>query len=169
MKPEAITTISFVDQYCSAYQKLFPEVRSFEGFKYLHVGMISELKRKSLPAIAKVVGLSNPQPLHHFLAHSPWKVAVKSPPTSTICPERPRIYFVHWWDWRPEKGKRQIMWQYIGNLGKTENGIVSVNAYGVLGNITFPLIFKIFKPKARLQNKTFIKPNLNGREKLSMS
>jgi len=28
----AITTISFVDQYCSAYQKLFPEVRSFEGF-----------------------------------------------------------------------------------------------------------------------------------------
>jgi len=53
--------------------------------------------------------------------------------------------------------------QYIGNLGKTENGIVS-NAYGVLGNITFPLIFKIFKPKARLQNKTFIKPNLNGRE-----
>jgi len=50
----AITTISFVD-HCSAYQKLFPEVRSFEGFKYLHVGMISELKRKSLPAIAKVV------------------------------------------------------------------------------------------------------------------
>jgi len=37
-----------------------------------------KLKRKSLPAIAKVVGLSNPQPLHHFLAHSPWKVeAVK--------------------------------------------------------------------------------------------
>jgi len=72
----AITTI-FRRQYCSAYQKLFPEVRSFEGFKYLHVGMISELKRKSLP-IAKVVGLSNPQPLHHFLAHSPWKVeAVK--------------------------------------------------------------------------------------------
>jgi len=41
------------------------------------------------------------------------------------------------------------MWR--GNIlvtCKTENGIVSVNAYGVLGNITFPLIFKIFKPKA---------------------
>jgi len=58
--------------------------------------MISELKRKSLPAIAKVVGLSNPQPLHHFLAHSPWKVeAVKDVTIATICPERPRIYFVH--------------------------------------------------------------------------
>jgi len=37
--------------------------------------MISELKRKSLPAIAKAVGLENAQPLHHFLANSPWDVA----------------------------------------------------------------------------------------------
>jgi SRSO17 transposase len=71
---EAIATISFVDQYCSTYQELFPEVRGFECFKFLHVGMISEIKRKSLPAIAKVVCLTNPQPLHHFLAESPWDI-----------------------------------------------------------------------------------------------
>ena len=35
--------------------------------------------------------------------------------------------------------------QYIGNLGKVDNGIVSVNAYGVLGELTFPLMFKVFK------------------------
>jgi len=40
----------------------------------LNLGMISELKRKSLPAIAKAVGLET-QPLHHFLANSPWDVA----------------------------------------------------------------------------------------------
>ncbi len=51
---DAITTISFIDQYCAAYQDLFPEVRSFECFKFLHLGMISELKRKSLPAIALI-------------------------------------------------------------------------------------------------------------------
>lgn len=49
-------TVNFVDEYCQAYQHLFPEVRSFEAFRYLHVGMISDIKRKSLPAIAKVVG-----------------------------------------------------------------------------------------------------------------
>ena len=32
-------------------------------------------------------------------------------------------------------------------MGKTENGIVSVNAYGVVDGITYPLIFEIFKPK----------------------
>jgi SRSO17 transposase len=41
--------------------------------------------------------------------------------------------------------------QYIGNLGRTANGIVSVNAYAVVENITYPLLFKIFKPRARLQ------------------
>jgi len=41
--------------------------------------------------------------------------------------------------------------QYIGNLGRTANGIVSVNAYAVVENITYPLGFKIFKPRQRLQ------------------
>jgi hypothetical protein len=34
--------------------------------------MISDLKRKTLPAIAKVVGLENEQGLHHLLTKSPW-------------------------------------------------------------------------------------------------
>jgi SRSO17 transposase len=49
-------TLRFVDEYCEQYAELFPEVRSFEAFKYLHIGMISDLKRKTLPAIAKAVG-----------------------------------------------------------------------------------------------------------------
>lgn len=52
--------------------------------------------------------------------------------------------------------------QYIGNLGKTENGIVSVNAYGVVEGITYPLMFKIFKPRSCLQvgDKYKTKPEL---------
>jgi SRSO17 transposase len=41
--------------------------------------------------------------------------------------------------------------QYIGNLGKIENGIVAVTAYGVIDGITFPLTFEVYKPKERLQ------------------
>ena len=52
-----------------------------------------------------------------------------------------------------KKGKTTdyVARQYIGNLGKTKNGIVSVNAYAVVEGITYPLIFKIFKPKKCLQ------------------
>jgi len=39
--------------------------------------------------------------------------------------------------------------QYIGNLGKIENGIVAVT-YGLI-NITVPLLFEVYKPKERLK------------------
>ncbi len=67
-------TSKFVDEYCASYRNLFPEVRSFEAFKYLHVGMLSPIKRKTLPEIAKVTGLENEQTLHYFLTKSPWAV-----------------------------------------------------------------------------------------------
>ncbi len=36
--------------------------------------MISDIKRKTLPALADLVGLSNAQGLHHFISNSPWEV-----------------------------------------------------------------------------------------------
>ena len=66
---KSVGTVRFIDDYCELYKDIFPEVRSFEAFKYLHVGIMSEIKHKSLPAIAKVVGLDNEQPLHHFLTN----------------------------------------------------------------------------------------------------
>ena len=45
-----------------------------KAFKFLHLGMISEISRKSLPAIARAVGLPNDQVLHHCLTESPWSV-----------------------------------------------------------------------------------------------
>ena len=64
---QATATVTFVDEYAERYQDLFPDVRSFEQFKYLLVGMLSEIKRKTLPAIAKAVG-ADAQDLHHLLA-----------------------------------------------------------------------------------------------------
>ncbi|MBD2452745.1 hypothetical protein H6G80_01345 [Nostoc sp. FACHB-87] len=50
--------VKFVDDYCEWERKLVPDVRSYVAFKYLYVGMVSEMQRKSLPEIARVVGLS---------------------------------------------------------------------------------------------------------------
>jgi SRSO17 transposase len=68
LKRDARPTVSVIDKYCSAYNDLFSEVRSYECFKYLHQGIVSSIKRKSLPEIAKVVGINSSQSLHHFLA-----------------------------------------------------------------------------------------------------
>src|SRR6266700_4669607 len=68
----ATPTVTFIDEYCQLYQEFFPDVRSFEHFKQIQVGMLSEIKRKTLPAIAQVTSESDPQSLHHFLAYAPW-------------------------------------------------------------------------------------------------
>ncbi|WP_420826704.1 transposase [Synechocystis salina] len=63
-----------------------------------------------------------------------------------------------------KKGKTTdcVKRQYIGNLGKIENGIVSVNAYGYCDGVTFPLKSKMFKSKERLKegDKYKTKPEL---------
>ena len=43
--------------------------------------------------------------------------------------------------------------QYIGNLGKIEQGIVAVTAYGLVEGMTFPLIFEVYKPKEKLRER----------------
>jgi SRSO17 transposase len=142
----AIPTVTFIDEYCQLYQDLFPDVRSFEHFKYLHVGMLSEIKRKTLPAIAKAVG-ADAQALHHMLAYAPWSVQELRTRRLTRFGQaldgRPFILCIdETGDRKKGKTTDYVAHQYIGNVGKLENGIVSVNAYGILDQITFPLLWK---------------------------
>ena len=156
LRRDAQPTVSLVDEYCSEYEGIFPEVRSYECFKYLHIGIISEIKRKSLPEIAKAVGLKSPQALHHFLSKSPWKaqalkekrlsktlLALKGKPIRVIIDETG--------DRKKGKKTDYVARQYLGSIGKVDRGIVSVNAYGVYQDITIPLIVKVFKPKGTLK------------------
>jgi SRSO17 transposase len=71
---EASSTVSFIDHYCQAYQELFSDVRNYEAFKLIHLGMLSEIPRKSLPKIAKAVGLKDSQGLNYFLFLANWNV-----------------------------------------------------------------------------------------------
>ncbi|MEA5606465.1 IS701 family transposase [Nostoc sp. UHCC 0252] len=165
----AAPTVKFVDEYCQLYQNLFPEVRSFEAFKYLHMGCVSDIKRKTLPEIAKIVGLDNHQALHHFLTESPWDVQElrrqRLELILYILQGRPIILII---DETGDKKKGNttdyVKRQYIGNLGKTDNGIVAVTAYAVLSGMTFPLIFEVYKPRERLQpgEKYLTKPEIAG-------
>ncbi len=63
---DAQSTAAVIDEYCAEYKDLFKEVRSYEYFKYLHLGIISSIKRKSLPEIAKTVGIISAQSLHLY-------------------------------------------------------------------------------------------------------
>jgi SRSO17 transposase len=119
-------------------------------------GCWKPIKRKTLPAIAKAVGESDPQALHHFVANAPWRgedlrarrliklKQVVAERAFTLCLDETG-------DRKKGKTTDSVASQYIGNSGKLANGIVSVNASGVLDQITFPLLFKVYNPRTRFK------------------
>ena len=153
---DAHPTVAVIDEYCAEYKDLFKEVRNYECFKYLHLGIISPIKRKSLPEIAKVVSINSAQSLHHFIANSDWSVnELKSRRLKKIkqALNGNAITVVIDETGDRKKGKKTdyVARQYLGSVGKIDNGIVTVNAYGVYRDITFPLSVKIYKPKGTLK------------------
>ena len=156
LKRSPTPTVSIIDRYCDSYNDLFSDVRNYECFKYLHQGIISPIKRKSLPEIAKVVGISSPQSLHHFIANSPWSVEELKKrrlnlTLKALNEEKITVVIDETGDRKKGKKTDYVARQYLGSVGKIDNGIVSVNAYGVYKNVTFPLMFKVFKPKGTLK------------------
>jgi SRSO17 transposase len=99
---------------------------------------------------------ADPQALHHLLAKAHWSVedfrAKRLALLHQALGETPFILCID------ETGDRKkghttdyVAPQYIGNLHTLANGVVSVNAYGLLGTTTFPLLFRVFKPETRLK------------------
>jgi SRSO17 transposase len=95
-------------------------------------------------------------PLHHFIANSEWDVeqlrrrrleklkrALNGRAITIIIDETG--------DRKKGKTTDYVARQYLGSIGKIDNGIVSVNAYGLYKDVTFPLLFKVFKPESRLK------------------
>ena len=50
----ATPTVKFIDDYCQNYECLFCDVRNYKAFTLLHLGLLSELPRKSLRGIAEI-------------------------------------------------------------------------------------------------------------------
>lgn len=68
-------TVKFVDEYGEHYRDLFEDGRSYESFKLLPIGLLSELPRKTIPAIAQAVGEPDGQALHHLVRDGQGSVA----------------------------------------------------------------------------------------------
>lgn len=96
--------------------------------------------------IAKAVGINNHQKLHHFLTESRWDVqALRKQRLDLILmvlQGRPIILMIDETGDKKKGNKTDyVKRQYLGNLGKTDNGIVAVTAYAVFSGMTFPLTF----------------------------
>jgi SRSO17 transposase len=122
-----------------------------------------------LPAIAKIVGLENPQALDYFIGQSPWAVKKLRKRRmelilKIINGEEIVVIIDEIEDRKKRKKTDYVKRQYIGNLGKIENGIVAVTAYGIFQEMTLPLLFEVYKPRERLKegDEYKSKPEIGG-------
>lgn len=140
----ATPTVTFIDEYCQLYQEVFPDVRSFEHFKQIQIGMLAEIKRKTLPAIAHAVRDGDPQALHHLIAYAPWQVEHLRNTRLTLLKQAlaGRAFTLcidETGDKKKGKTTDYVAHQYIGNLGKLENGIVGVECLWGAGPDDLPV------------------------------
>ena len=122
---EAKKTVQCVDTYSELYKDIFPEVRAYEAFKYIITGILSDIKRKSLPAIASLLGLDNEQGLLHFITDSPWELKKLEERRLNIILEilegRGIMAIVDETGDRKKGSKTDyVKRQYIGNVGKLD-------------------------------------------------
>jgi SRSO17 transposase len=155
--------VAFVDEYCAPYRAVFPNVRQFEQFTHFELGLVAGTKRKSLPRLAQTTK-ADPQALHHFLAQADWSVealrTIHLDLTRQALRERSFILCIdETGDRKKGKTTDYVAHQYFGNVHPLANGVVSVNAHGVLDTVTFPRAFKIFKPQRRLKLGDVCKSN----------
>lgn len=155
-------TVTLIDNYSQFYKDIFPDVRALEHFRTLLLGILSELPRKSLPNIAKLSKTSDYQDLHHFFANSTWKTEDfrerRLELTKKVIGEMKSILLID------ESGDKKfgntidyVARQYIGRIGKVDKGIVYINSYALVGNIVFPLTFRVFKPQSCLRKDDVFK------------
>ncbi len=102
------------------------------------------------------MSINSAQSLHHFIANFDWSVnKLKSQRLNKIKNQLKEkeitVVIYETGDRKKVKKTDYVARQYLGSVGKVDEGIVSVNAYGVYSNITFPLSVKIFKHKATLK------------------
>jgi SRSO17 transposase len=129
---EATHTVACIDAYCAHYRAVFHNVRHFEPFTQLELGMLADTKRKSLPRLAKTVQ-GDQQALHHFLANAEWSVedlrAMRLHLTREALAGRPFVLCI---DETGDRKKGQTTdyaaSQSLGGLHRVEQGMVCVNA-----------------------------------------
>ncbi len=132
------------ERYAAATGQTYPQTPSQMSSNHVPTG--------NLQHNAKLTGLKDGQNLHHFLRDAMWQLeqarAIRLHLIRQQIGTRPISLCINeTGDAKKGSTTDYVAKQYIGNLGKTANGIVSVNAYAVVDGITYPLLSKIYKPR----------------------
>jgi hypothetical protein len=149
------------ESWCQKFDDIFTRDSQQKHFRTYLAGLLGEGHRKNIWVIAaQTVGVSYLN-LHHFVHDSPWDAQALN--------ERRIDLIWHYRQTRPRNGFQLILddsghrksgsqtdgvaRQYIGQLGKVDNGMVMVSSHVYDGLHGFPLDFAMYKPAGSLPER----------------
>lgn len=148
------------EKWCRKFDDIFSRVNQREHFRTYLAGLLSESPRKNIAVIAANtvgVGYFN---LHHFIHDSPWNSDQLNDRRLEILWQirqtKPRQDFKLIID---DSGHRKsghctdgVSRQYIGQLGKVDNGMVEVTTHIYDGIRGIPVDVAMYKPASSLKS-----------------
>lgn len=148
------------EKWCQLFDDVFSRQSQQAYFRTYLAGLLSETKRKNISAIASNtvgVGYFN---LHHFLHDAPWDLEAFNNRRIDVIYQnrqaRPSVGFRIILD---DSGHRKsgestdgVARQYLGQIGKVDNGMVHVTTHLFDGKRAYPLDLAMYKPAGTLEN-----------------
>jgi DDE superfamily endonuclease len=153
-----------LEQYAAAFDDLFVSVAQQRGFRECLTGLLQPRERnKTLTALAgaePVVQASHPavQRLQYFISESPWdaekindrRIQLLTAQAATRPHERGVLVVDDTGDRKDGHAMAHVARQYLGSVGKTDNGIVVVSTLWADERVYYPLHVAAYTPAGRL-------------------
>jgi SRSO17 transposase len=152
-------TAEAVDAFCARFDDLFGRLAERTALRQYLIGLLLPREHnKTLTVLAALVPGADRQRLHHFLHDAPWdQEAVNRRRLevwrghSTLGPHTNGVLIVdETGDRKRGQGIALAAAQYLGKLGHTANGVVSVTSHWADGTRHVPLGVKPYRPARRL-------------------
>lgn len=152
-------TADAIDAFCAQFDDLFGRRAGRTALRHYLIGLLLPREHnKTLTVLAALVPDADRQRLHHFLHDAPWDADAlnrrrlslwqKQP---TLGPHSNGVLIIDETGDR-KRGRRIVLaaQQYIGKLGHTATGVVSVTSQWADGTRHVPLGVKPYRPAGRL-------------------
>ena len=157
-----------LEQYAAEFDDLFVSVAQRRGFRECLTGLLQPRDRnKTLTALAgaePVVQASHPavQRLQYFVSESPWdvekvndrRIQLLTAEAATRPHEQGMLVADDSGDRKDGHAMAHVARQYLGSVGKTDNGIVVVSTLWADERVYYPLHVAPYTPAGRLPGGT---------------
>ncbi|MDB5056574.1 MAG: Transposase-like protein [Chloroflexi bacterium] len=158
-KPTNPTT-SAVDAFCAQFDHLFNRHAARTAFRHYLIGLLLPREHnKALTVLAALAPGATRQSLHHFLHDAPWDADALNRQRLALCQTHPTLaphaagvlIVDETGDPKRGHGIELAAKQYLGKLGHTANGVVSVTSQWADGARQVPLGVRPYWPARRLR------------------